>query len=88
MNDLRTLGYADGMAWALVWVRGEIRRIDGRRPNPRHRHKTAQHERRLVPLHDLEHRMKAAYDEAIEAFDAQKPKEAGLPEGVAEEGKD
>ena len=68
-GDIRALGYADGMAWALVWVKQEIDRIDSRRPNPAHRHKVAEHERRLHPLRDLERRMRAAYDEASTAFD-------------------
>ena len=68
-GDLRTLGYADGMAWALVWVKQEITRVDERRPNPAHRHKVREHERRLIPLRDLERRMQAAYTEASEAFD-------------------
>jgi hypothetical protein len=69
-GDLRTLGYADGMAWALMWVKQEIDRIiDQSRPNPAHRHKVAEHERRLAPLRELERRTRAAYDEASAAFD-------------------
>lgn len=68
-GDLRTLGYADGMAWALVWVQQEIRRIEDFPPNPAHRRKVAEHRRRLAPLRELERRMRGAYDEASAAFD-------------------
>lgn len=71
MADLRTLGYVDGMAWSLVWVQQEIRRINERPIHPLHVRKMKERERRLRPLQDLERRMRAAHDEAAAAFDQQ-----------------
>lgn len=71
-GDLRILGARDGLATALVWVRGQINSIDGRYApgiHPRHTKKRAARDAVLRPLKELESRLAASAEEAAGAYE-------------------
>ena len=71
-GDLRMLGCRDGMAHALIWVRGQIAAIDGGyapKIDPRHTRKRKQRDAVLRPLKELEQRMAQSHAEIVAAYE-------------------
>lgn len=70
-GDMRMLGTRDGLAHALIWVRGAIASIDGiyaPRIDPRHKHKRAARDAVLRPLKELEARIAKSHAETMAAY--------------------
>lgn len=71
-GDLRMLGTRDGLAHALIWVHGQIARIDGPyspRIHPLHKKKRAARDAILQPLIELQERIAKAHREITEAYE-------------------
>lgn len=70
-GDLRMLGTRDGLAHALVWVRGQINAIDGpyRQIDQRHTRKRAARDAVLRPLKELESRIAEAHADCVAAYE-------------------
>lgn len=72
-NRHRLLGARDGLISALLMVRNEITRIDGRYAptiNPRHIRKRAARDAVLKPLRDIERRIEKECSDVREAYSA------------------
>lgn len=75
-GDMRMLGARDGLAHALIWVRGKIAQIDGLysiKINPRHTRKRAARDAVLRPLKEIEARILKSHDETKAAYDRSRP---------------
>lgn len=71
-GDMRMLGARDGLAHALIWVRGKIAGIDGQyapKIDPRHTRKRAARDAILRPLKELEAQILKSHDETRAAYD-------------------
>lgn len=71
-GDVRMLGTRDGLAHALVWVRGQINAIDGEyapRIDPRHKRKRAARDAVLRPLKELEARIDESQKRCFAAYE-------------------
>lgn len=72
-GDLRMLGAVDGYSHALIRVRQEIDRLDGRYApgiHPRHTRKISARDAKLRPLRDLERWLENRRAETHAAYDA------------------
>lgn len=68
-EDIRTLGYADGMAWAIVYIDSEIRHLEQNRPAPHHNRKNSEWMTKWNLLHRIRKRCDDARKDAHQAFD-------------------
>lgn len=62
-------GYADAMAWVLVWIKQERDHLNSRPIHPRHTRRRAMIDTKLTALAAIRVRVEAAHKEANEALD-------------------